>query len=176
VFFKLQYALNTIWKIPPSAKGQTKTFILNRLLSFVMVICVGILVVVITLSYVLISFFDSLPGPQLPIPFLNIGTNWVIATAAIALVFKFLPDARIRWQDAVIGAGVTAFLLSAGAKMLGWYLAKGNVGSAFEAAGTVAILLIAIYFLSQFFIFGTVFTKVFADFYGRGIQPRKALK
>jgi membrane protein len=176
VFFKLQYALNTIWKIPPSTKGQTKTFILNRLLSFVMVFCVGILVVVITLSYVLISFFDSLPQLQLSIPFLNLGTNWVIATAAIALVFKLLPDARISWKDAVIGAGVTAFLLSAGAKVLGWYLAKGNVGSAFEAAGTVAVLLIAIYFLSQFFIFGTVFTRVFADFYGRGIYPRKAVE
>jgi membrane protein len=176
VFFKLQYALNTIWKIPPATKGQTKTFILNRLISFVMVFCVGILILVITLSYVLISFFDSLLQIQLSIPFLNAGTNWVIYTAAIALVFKLLPDARISWRDAAIGAGVTALLLSAGAKMLGWYLAKGNVGTAFEAAGTVAILLIAIYFLSQFFIFGTVFTRVFADFYGRGIQPRKAVK
>jgi membrane protein len=60
--------------------------------------------------------------------------------------------------------------------VLGWYLAKGNVGSAFEAAGTVAVLLIAIYFLSQFFILGTVFTRVFADFYGRGIHPRKAVE
>ena len=176
VFFKLQYALNTIWKIPPATKGQTKIFILNRLISFVMVFCVGILLLVITLSYVLISFFDSLLQLQLSIPFLNLGANWVIYTAAIALVFKLLPDARIRWKDAVIGAGVTALLLSAGTKMLGWYLAKGSVGSAFEAAGTVAVLLIAIYFLAQFFIFGTVFTKVFADFYGGGIHPRKAVE
>jgi membrane protein len=176
VFFKLQYALNTIWKIPPATKGQTKIFLLNRLISFVMVFCVGILLLVITLSYVLISFFDSLLQLQLSIPFLNLGTNWVIYTAAIALVFKLLPDARIRWKDAVIGAGVTALLLSAGSKMLGWYLAKGSVGSAFEAAGTVAVLLIAIYFLAQFFIFGTVFTRVFAEFYGGGIRPRKAVE
>ena len=176
VFFKLQYALNTIWKIPHATKGQTKIFLLNRLISFVMVFCVGILILVITLSYVLLSFFDSLLQLQLSIPFLNLGTNWMIYTAAIALVFKFLPDARIRWKDAVIGAGVTALLLSAGTKMLGWYLAKGSVGSAFEAAGTVAVLLIAIYFLAQFFIFGTVFTKVFADFYGGGIHPRKAVE
>ena len=102
-----------------------------------MVFCVGVLILVITLSYVLLSFFDSLLRLELSIPFLNLGTNWVIYTAAIALVFKFLPDARIRWKDAVIGAGVTAVLLLAGTKMLGWYLAKGNVGSAFEAAGTV---------------------------------------
>ena len=176
VFFKLQYALNTVWKIPPATKGQTKTFILNRLISFVMVFCVGVLILVITLSSVLLSFFDSLLRMELSIPFLNLGTNWVIYTAAIALVFKFLPDARIRWKDAVIGAGVTAVLLLAGTKMLGWYLAKGNVGSAFEAAGTVAVLLIAIYFLAQFFIFGTVFTRVFADIYGAGIHPRKAVE
>jgi len=176
VFFKLQYALNTIWKIPPATKGQTKIFILNRLISFFMVFCVGILILVITLSYVLISFFDSLLQLQLSIPFLNLGTNWFIYTTAIALLFKLLPDAQISWKDAVIGAGVTAFLLTAGTKMLGWYLAKGNVGSAFEAAGTVAVLLIAIYFLAQFFIFGAVFTRVFADCYGRGIHPRKTVE
>ena len=176
VFFKLQYALNTIWKIPPANKGQTKIFLLNRLISFAMVLCVGILILVITLSHILISFFDSLLQIQLSVPFLNLGTNWVIYTAAIALLYKLLPDAHIRWKDAVIGAGVTALLLSAGTKMLGWYLAKGSVGSAFEAAGTVAVLLIAIYFLAQFFIFGTVFTRVFADFYGGGIHPRKPVE
>lgn len=176
VFFKLQYALNTLWKIPPASKGQTKILILNRLISFLMVFCVGILILVITISYVMISFFDTLLQLQISIPFLNMGTNWVIYTAAIALLFKLLPDARISWKDALIGAGVTAFLLSAGSKMLGWYLAKGSVGSAFEAAGTVAVLLIAIYFLAQFFIFGVVFTRVFSKYYGRGIHPRKTVE
>ena len=174
VFFKLQYALNTIWRIPPAAKGQTKAFFLNRLISFVMVFCVGVLFLVISLSHVLISFFDSLLQLQLAIPYLNAGTNWLIYAAAIALVFRILPDARISWITAFIGAGVTALLLLTGTKMLGWYLARSNVGSAFEAAGTMAVLLIAIYFLAQFFIFGSVFTRVFADFYGGGIRLRNA--
>jgi membrane protein len=111
---------------------------------------------------------------QLDIPYLNTGTNWFIYAAAIALAFRFLPDARISWRVSFIGAGVTALLLLTGTKMLGWYLARGKVGSAFEAAGTMAVLLIAIYFLAQFFIFGSVLTRVFADFYGGGIHPRNA--
>lgn len=172
VFFKLQYALNTIWKVPPAAKGQTKAFLVNRLISFAMVLCAGILILVISLSNLLLSFFGSLLQLQLDVPYLNASTNWLIYAAAIALTFRFLPDARISWRAAFIGAGVTAFLLLAGTKMLGWYLARGHVGSAFEAAGTVAVLLIAIYFLAQFFVFGAVLTRVFAELYGGGIHPR----
>lgn len=170
VFFKLQYALNTIWKVPAAAKGQTKMFLLNRLMSFVMVLCVGILFLVISLSSFLISYFDSLLRLRLDVPFLNAGTNWLIYAAAIALLFRFLPNGRISWRAALVGAGVTAVLLLTGTKMLGWYLARSNIGSAFEAAGTMALLLIAIYFLAQFFIFGAVLTRVFAEFYGGGIQ------
>lgn len=174
VFFKLQYALNTIWKVPPAAKGQTKVFLVNRLISFAMVLCVGILILVISLSNLLVSFFDSLLQLQLDAPYLNVGTNWLIYAAAIALTFRFLPDARISWRAALIGAGVTALLLLTGTRMLGWYLARSNVGSAFEAAGTMAVLLIAIYFLAQCFIFGAVLTRVFAELYGGGIHPRNA--
>jgi len=174
VFFKLQYALNTIWRVPPAAKDQTKAFLVNRLISFVMVLCVGMLILVISLSNLLISFFGSLLQLQLDVPYLNAGTNWVIYAAAIALTFRFLPDARISWRAAVIGAGVTALLLLTGTRMLGWYLARSNVGSAFEAAGTMAVLLIAIYFLAQCFIFGAVLTRVFAESYGGGMQLRNA--
>lgn len=156
VFFKLQYALNTIWKVPPAAAGQTKAFLVNRLISFGMVLCVGILFLVISLSNFLLAFFDSLLGLQLDLPYLNAGTNWLIYAAAIALLYRFLPDGRISWRAALVGAGVTALLLMTGTRMLGWYLARGNVGSAFEAAGTMAVLLIALYFLAQFFIFGSV--------------------
>jgi len=174
VFFKLQYALNTIWKVPPAAKDQTKVFLVNRLISFAMVLCVGILILVVSLSNFLIAFFDSLLQLQLDVPYLNTGTNWVIYAATIALIFRFLPGARISWRTALIGAGVTALLLLTGTRMLGWYLARSNVGSAFEAAGTMAVLLIGIYFLAQCFIFGAVFTRVFAEFYGGGIHLRKA--
>lgn len=173
VFFKLQYALNTIWKVPPPARGQTRVFLANRLISFAMVLCVGILFLVISLASVLFSFFESLLQAQFDRPVLNIGTNWLIYAVAIALLFRFLPNGRISWRAALVGAGVTAMLLLTGTKMLGWYLAKSNIGSAFEAAGTMALLLIAIYLLAQCFILGAVLTRVFAELYGGGIQQRR---
>lgn len=173
-FFKLQYALNTIWRIPPSPKSQTKAFLLNRIFSLFMVVFLGILMVIITLSNLFIHFAESLFQLDLSLPFLNFGTKSIIGIASIALLFKVLPEAFINWRDAFIGASVTVLLLSAGAKGLGWYVSNWKVGSPFEAAGSVAVLLIAIYLLSQFFIFGAVFTRVFAEHYGGGLQPRQA--
>jgi membrane protein len=175
VFFKLQYALNTIWRLPPSGKAQIQKFILNRILAFFMVFCVGVLVIVITQVYVLLCFFDALLPLQLFSPFLNLGTKLLIGTCAIALTLKLVPDARIGWKDAVIGAGVTACFLAAGAIVVGEHIVESKVGSAFEAAGTIAILLVAIYFLAHLFIFGVVFTRVFADVYGSGIHSRNAM-
>lgn len=176
LFFKLQYALNTIWKIPSSTKGHTKTFMFNRLFSFITVYCVGLLVIITSLSYVLFGFLDSLLQIQITTPVFNFGANLVISILTISLLFKLLPNAQVRWRDAVIGAGVTALLLSAGTRVLGWYLSNSKIDSFLEAAGSVALLLIAIYFLSQIFIFGAVFTRVFADIYGSGIHPRKLFR
>ena len=96
-----------------------------------------------------------------------------IGTIAIALVFKLLPNASVSWRDVFVGGAVTAVLLEIGTILVAEYISEGTVGSAFEAAGIVAVLLIAIYFLAQFFIFGIVFTRVFADTFGGGIHLRK---
>ena len=173
LFFKLQYALNTIWKIPPSPEGQTKTFLLNRLFSFITVFCVGIFVIFTSMAFIVVGFLESILQINLTSPFLNFGANLAISVVGIAILFKLLPNARVSWVDAFIGAAVTASLLTAGTKGLGWYLANSKFGSFFDAVGAVALLLIAIYFLSQIFIFGAVFTRVFADIYGGGITPLK---
>jgi membrane protein len=175
LFFKLQYTLNTIWRVPPSPKNQTKALLLNRIFALLMVVSVGILLVIITLSNLFINFAESLFQSGISLPFLNVGTTSIISIASIALLFRVLPDARIKWRDALIGASVTALLLSAGVKGLGWYVSNWKVGSPFEAAGSVAVLLIAIYLMAQFFIFGAVFTRVFAEHYGGGLQPRQAV-
>lgn len=175
LFFKLQFALNTIWKIPPSPEGQTKTFLLNRLFSFLTVFCVGIFVMFTSLAFILVGFLESILQVQLNTPFLSFGANFAISIVGIAILFKLLPNARISWFDAFIGGVVTASLLTAGIKGMGWYLANSKFGSFFDAVGAIALLLIAIYFLSQLFIFGAVFTRVFADIYGGGITAHKPL-
>jgi membrane protein len=176
LFFKLQFALNSIWKIPHSTEGQTKTLLLNRLFSFMTVLCVGIFVMFTSLAFILVSFLESILQIHLNSPFLNFGANLTIIIVGIAILFKLLPNARVGWFDAFIGGAVTASLLTAGTKGLGWYLANSKFGSFIDALGAVALLLIAIYFLSQIFIFGAVFTRVFAEIYGGGITPLKPVE
>ncbi len=176
LFFKLQFALNTIWKIPPSTEGQTKIFLLNRLFSFITVFCVGIFVMFTSLAFILVGFLESILHIHLNSLFFNFGGNLAISIVGIAILFKLLPNARISWLDAFIGGAVTASLLTAGTKGLGWYLANSKFGSFFDAVGAIALLLIAIYFLSQIFIFGAVFTRVFAGIYGGGITSLKPIE
>lgn len=172
MFFQLQYALNCIWGIPPVAKGGTRQFVLNRLLAFVMVLCVGLLVVLVAITNFVMSFLDSQFNIEAISPLVSLGTTVVIGMVSMALMFKFLPNAIVSWKDVLVGGFVTTVLLIGGAKLLGWYVARGSYASAFEAAGTVAVLLIAIYFLAQFLVFGTVFTRIYADTFGDGIRPR----
>ena len=172
VFFQLQYALTSIWRIPPPAKGGTRQFLLNRLLAFVMVVCVGLLVVLVTLTNFVISFLDSQFNIEAISPLVSLGTTVAIGMVSVALMFKYLPNAIVSWKDVFVGGFVTTLLLIGGAKILGWYVARGSYASAFEAAGTVAVLLIAVYFLAQFLVFGTVFTRVYANTFGSGIRPR----
>ena len=103
---------------------------------------------------------------------LSFGLTLVIGTVAIALMFKTLPNVSVSWKDVSVGAFVTALLLIAGANILGLYVARCTLGSAFEAAGTVAVLLISVYFLAQFLVFGTVFTRIYANSFGNGVRSR----
>lgn len=112
---------------------------------------------------------DTVPGRRV---LLSFATTLVMGTVSVALMFKSLPEAIVSWKDVIVGAFVTALLLIAGANILGSYLASCIIGSAFETAGTVAVLLVAVYFLAQFLVFGTVFTRACANTFGNGIRTR----
>jgi membrane protein len=98
----------------------------------------------------------------------------VITTLAFALIFKILPEVQITWRDVWIGAFVTAVLILLALVIFGAYLSLGNIGSAFEAAGAFAVLLIGIYTITQVFLFGAMFTRVFAATYGSKVGENAA--
>lgn len=102
-------------------------------------------------------------------------TNFVsmvgLATISFALIYKVLPDVEIAWRDVWIGAAVTALLVNIGGWLVGFYLTCSNIGSAFEAAGALAVLLIAFCYIARIFLFGAVFTKVYASRFGSKIVP-----
>ena len=89
-----------------------------------------------------------------------------LGTIAFAIIYKVLPNTDVSWRDVWVGALVTTLLIAIGGWGLGIYLANSNITSAFEAAGTLAVFLISVFFFAQLFIFGAVFTRVYASVFG----------
>ena len=96
---------------------------------------------------------------------------FAVITVLFAMMFKFLPDARIDWNDVWIGAALTSSLFTIGKSLIGLYLGKADIGSAFGAAGSFVIVLVWVYYSSQILLFGAEFTAVYADRYGSRIVP-----
>lgn len=174
LFYQLIFALNKIWGVPPPVRGQTSGLIRQRLFSFLMVIGVGLLFILASLVNVVITWFGSLLDLSSTMPVLSALAFLGIATLAFALIYKILPETEISWRDVWIGAFVTAVLVILAAVIFGAYLSLGNVGSAFEAAGAFAVLLIGIYTIAQVFLFGAMFTRVFAEMYGSKVSEKSA--
>ena len=171
MFFQLQHALNTIWRVPPPQRGETRAYITNRLLAFVMVIGLGLVLVVAALGNVAITALRSWIDLGDTLPVTSVLSVIVLATFLLALIYKVLPNAEVAWRDVWVGSVVTAVLLSLGGYLLGLYLGVSTFSSALEAAGAVAVFLMAFYFMGQIFVVGAVFTRVYASMYGSGILP-----
>jgi membrane protein len=170
IFFQLQYALNSIWQTSVSDQEITRAFLRQRLFSFLMVIALGLLVIVITVVNVVLVWFGSVIEIFLPtsgwLTFLNFIVLIGVIILAIAFMYKVLPEVRISWRDVWPGAVLTTVLMVLGGLLFGLYFQLGGFGSALEAAGTFAVLLIAIYTFAQIFLFGAVFTRAYAYRYG----------
>lgn len=165
IFFYLQYALNVVWKVPPPTRGAATSMLRNKLITFVLVIGVGLMLVVAAVMNIILSLIAN---------FFDIG-SWGIAnfaamlalgTLAFAIIYKILPNTKIAWRDVWVGALVTALLIAIGGWGLGIYLANSSITSAFAAAGTLAVFLISVFFFAQLFLFGAVFTRVYASIFG----------
>jgi membrane protein len=139
-----------------------------------MVIGVGLLFILASLANVVISWFGSLFDLNSNMPVITALGFLGIATLVFALIYKVLPETEISWRDVWVGAFVTAVLVILATLIFGLYLSLGNVGSAFEAAGAFAVLLIGIYTIAQVFLFGAMFTRVFAEMYGSKAGEKSA--
>jgi membrane protein len=171
MFSQLQYALNTIWGVPPPAQRGLIAIVLNRLLAFVAVIGLGLLLVLVTVFGVILSMFGTALGLDSSFQIVDTIAIVALATVAFALIYKVLPDVDIGWRDVWVGALLTAVLFGVARWLLALYLSVADVGSAFGAAGALAVILIAIYYLALIFLFGAVFTKVYASMFGTQAGP-----
>ena len=178
VFAQLQDALNTVWNVKAKPEVGIWLFIRKRLLSFGMVLVIGFLLLVsLIVSAILAGIskleINPLPGFAPLWQFLNFGVSFGFISLLFALIYKYLPDAKIRWKDVWVGAVITALLFSLGKYLIGLYLGRGSFGSAYGAAGSLIVFLAWVFYSAQILLFGAEFTQVYARKYGKQIRPRK---
>jgi membrane protein len=99
--------------------------------------------------------------------------SFLVIAALFAAMYRYLPDARIDWRDVGAGAIASALLFVLGKTVIGYYLGGTNPGSAYGAAGSLAVVLIWVYYTAMILLFGAEFTELWAERYGRGVRPEK---
>ena len=176
VFGQLQASLNTIWGVKPKPGRGVLGMIQDRLLSFGFTLVVGFLLLVslmLTAGIALMADWVGglMPGSETLAQILNVVFSLTMITLLFAMIFKFLPDAKIAWRDVWIGAFLTAVLFTIGKFALGIYLGKSGVASSYGAAGSLIVLLLWVYYSSQILFFGAEFTQVYANRFGSRIAP-----
>jgi membrane protein len=164
VFGELRSALNKIWEVKPETSSGILAMIRERFFSFGMVLAVGFLLLVSLIISAALAAIGKFFGGLLPMPeFVLSGINFVVSLLAIAvlfaLIFKYVPETKIAWKDVWVGALATALLFTIGKFLIGFYLGKAGVGSAYGAAGSLIVVIIWVYYSSLIFFFGAEFTR-----------------
>jgi membrane protein len=177
VFVQLQEALNHIWHVQPKPRSGVLNFLRSRFLSFAMVLVIGFLLLVsLVVSAALAgigAYLDQLiPGWTLLWQGLNLLISFAVITVLFAMMYKILPDTHVAWRDVWLGAAVTSLLFSLGKLGIGLYLGRSTVSSSYGAAGSLAVVLIWVYYSAQILFLGAEFTQVYARSHGsRAQQP-----
>ena len=177
LFGQIQEALNTVWGVKINPKqGAIGTLLRQRLLSFGMILTVCfVLLVSLVLSAVIGYVTDGLGATGLfgdvLLQTLNIVLGVAVVTVLFALIYRYLPDARVDWRDVWVGAFVTALLFTIGRVLIGLYLGRSSTASAYGAAGSLAVLLVWVYYTAMILLFGAEVTQVYATRYGHGVRP-----
>jgi membrane protein len=176
VMVELQDALNTVWKVLPKPGGGLKRFLRARILALALVLTIGFLLLVSLVISAGLEIFVGWAGAYLP-NWVALGyiLNYVVTIGVIALffalMFKWLPDAKVAWKDVWFGALVTSLLFHVGKYMIALYIGRASVASTFGAAGSLAVLLVWIYYSSQILLLGAEMTRAYSNRYGSRVVP-----
>jgi membrane protein len=182
VFAQLQYALNRVWRVKAAPRAALiVTFLRQRILSFALVLSVGFLLMVsLLVSAVLGTLRTYLDQRLSEAAFfwsgLDLLISFTLATALIAMMFKYLPDAEIEWRDTWLGALITAALFTVGKNLIGLYLGQTTVASSFGAAASVVIFMIWVYYAALILLFGAEITQAVAARRGAIVVPTENAK
>jgi membrane protein len=178
-FAQLQASLNRVFRVEPDpSRGDIGNFLIKRVLSFAMIVSVAFLLLVsLALSAVLSAFGEllerALPGGMSELLLFAVhGTMALgVITGLFTLMYRVLPDARTAWRDVAVGGAITALLFTFGKFAIGVYLGRSDPGTAYGAAGSLALVMIWVYYSAMIVLGGAVLTCVLAEHAGRGVRP-----
>jgi membrane protein len=179
LFFHLQLSLNTLWDIKQDPDSNILKFLIDRAISFGFVMVIGFLLLIsfiISAGVTMLSDFLSgiwEPGWVVAAQVLDYGISTAVVTLLFALMFRFLPDARVRWATIWVGALVTAVLFNLGVYLLAYYFRLAEPGTVYGGAGSVVVILLWVSYACLILFFGAAMTRVYAENYGDGIHPLK---
>jgi membrane protein len=177
IFTEIQDSINYIWSLRAKPKRGIIKYLINRLLSFSLIMSLGFLLLVTLVVNALMDLLSdrlTLHFPHTTIYLfyvLNLIIIFIIISVLFAIIFKVLPDGKIKWKDAFTGAAFTAVLFIIGKAGIGYYLGRSNLGATYGTAASVIIILAWVYYTSIILYFGAEFTKVYALEHGGGIVP-----
>lgn len=191
IFIEIQDSINLIWKVKAVPKKGWIKLLINRLVSFSLIVSLGFLLLVsLVINSIVVAIGDRLGylvssskiAKYLPvvddtttllINILNNAITLAAVTAVFTIIFKVLPDVKLKWKPAIVGALFTALMFSLGKFLIGIYIQEGNPGSAFGAASSLIVILLWVYYTAIILYFGAEFTQAYAERYAKGIPPSK---
>ena len=178
-FVTLQESINDIWNLKVKTTGiGIGDYLKQRFLSFGLILSVALLLLISFVVSAVLSAFTGWLQRLLPevgiiaIRLVDFALSLGVTTLLFAMIYRFLPDAIIRWRDVLVGAFITALLFVIGKFLIAFYIAKADPGSAFGAAGSAIVLLLWVNYSSLIIFFGAEFTQEFADAFGQKVHPK----
>lgn len=177
IFLEIQDSLNTIWRVKAKPKKGWVKMLQNRFVSFSLIVSLGFLLLASLLVNVIVNAISGRLSHFLPaiterlIELVNLGISFIVIATLFGIIFKFLPDVKIKWKDVRSGALFTAILFMIGQLLISFYLRYSAQGSAYGAAGSVIILLVWIYYTAAILYIGAEFTQVYAEANCSSIEP-----
>lgn len=179
VFAEIQDSINDIWGLKAKPKKSWVKMLVDRILSFSVVVSLGfVLLVSLIVNGIIEALMERLQArfPDLTVIVvyvINLLITFAVIASLFAIIFKVLPDAVIKWKDVMVGSMVTAVLFMIGKFGITFYIGQSEVGSTYGAAGSLVILLLWVYYSSVILYFGAAFTKAYATDYGSQIHPQQ---
>jgi membrane protein len=169
IFAELNEDVNLLWRVPPSVgTSAVRSFLRVRLLSIGLVVGVGFLLVVSLVLDAAVKALQSALWPpdeamRMLVAIVNQVSSLLLLMAVFALLMKAMPAVKVRWREVALGAGVGAALFVVGKSLFGLYLARAGTVDAFGAAGSLAVLLMWLFYSASVFLFGVVFARAWSE-------------